>query len=142
MARFEHLDRKPMSNIEQMGETLMKSWGAKTLEAFRQQAKAAPTGVVFDAIRSAERKRLMLVICATKKEQIAALEKAFQLAASGAPDDWTKLSLLEIAMRAAAVQGVFSKSLKNSAGEISDVILVSAEPHSIALIERMFSMPK
>jgi hypothetical protein len=131
-----------MSNIEQMSETLMQSWGTKTLEALRRQAKAAATGVVFEAIRGAEGKRLILIICVTKKDQIAALRKALPGVDDGAPEDWTKLTLLELAMRAAARPGLISKSLKNSAGELSDVILLSAEPRAIATIERVFAMPK
>lgn len=131
-----------MSNLEQMSEALMMSWGAKTLEALCRQARAAATGVAFDAIRTAGGKRLVIAICATKKGPIAVLRKAFPLAAGGAPEDWTKLTLLEVAMRAAAGPGVVLKSLKNNAGELSDVILVCTEPRSIAIVERLFRLPK
>ena len=131
-----------MSNIEQMGEAVMQSWGAKTLDALRRQARAAPSGVAFDAVRGAWGKRLILAICVTKKGPIAALRMALPLLDGGAPEDWTKLTLLEITTRAAAAAGVVFKSLKNSAGEVSDVLLVSAEPRSIAIIERVFRLPK
>jgi hypothetical protein len=131
-----------MSNIEQMSEALLQSWGAKTLEALRRQAKAAATGVAYDAIRAAGGQRLIIAICVTKKNQIAALRKAFDLADGGAPEDWTKLTLLELAMRAGTGRGFTFRSLKNSAGELSDVVLVSAEPRSIAIIERVFVLPK
>lgn len=131
-----------MSDLEQMGEALMMSWGAKTLEALRRQARAAATGVAFDAIRAAGGKRLVIAICATKKGPIAVLRNSFPLLAEGTPEDWTKLTLLELAMRAAAEPGVVLKSLKNHAGERSDVILVCTEPRSIAIVERMFRLPK
>jgi hypothetical protein len=131
-----------MSNLEQMSEALMQSWGTKTLEALRRQARAGATGVVFDAIRGAGGMRLVLAICVTKRAPIAVLRKAFPLVIHGAPEDWTKLTLLEITMRAAAGPGVVLKSLKNSAGELSDVILVSTEPRSIGIMERIFRLPK
>ena len=131
-----------MSNIELMTETLLQSWGVKTLEALRRQAKAAATGVAYDAIRAAGGQRLIIAICVTKKHQIAVLRKAFDLADGGAPEDWTKLALLELAMRAGTGRGFSVKSLKNSAGELSDVVLISAEPRSIAIIERVFRLPK
>lgn len=131
-----------MSTIEQMTETLLQSWGAKTLEALRRQAKAAATGVAYDAIRAAGGKRLVIAICVTKKNQIAGLRKAFDLVDGGAPEDWTKLTLLELAMRAGTGRGFTFKSLKNSAGELSDVVLISTEPRSMAIIERVFGLPK
>ena len=131
-----------MSNLEQMSEALVQSWGIKTLEALRRQAKAGATGVAFDAIRAAGGKRLVIAICVTKKVPFAVLRLAFPLVDGGAPEDWTKLTLLEITIRAAAGPGIVFKSLKNSAGELSDVILVSTEPRSIAIIERIFRLPK
>jgi len=131
-----------MNSLEQATTLLMDQWGTKTLEALRQQAKAEPTGVMFDAIRVAGGKRVMLVICATKRDQIAVLQKAFDFADDGPPQDWTKLTLLEIAMRAAAGPGLGFESLRNDAGELSEVILISTEPRSMTMIERVFTMPK
>jgi hypothetical protein len=131
-----------MGNIEQMTETLLQSWGTKTLEALRQQAKAAVTGVAYDAIRAAGGQRLIIAIGVTKKQPIAVLRKAFDLVDGGAPEDWTKLTLLELAMRAGTGRGFTFNSLKNSAGELSDVVLISTEPRSIAIIERVFRLPR
>jgi hypothetical protein len=131
-----------MSNIEQMSEALMQSWGAKTLDALRRQARAGATGVAFDAIRAAGGQRLVIAIGVTKKVPIAVLQKAFPLVDGGAPEDWTRLTLIEATMRAAAGPGVVFKSLKNSSGELSDAILIAAEPRSIAIIERIFRLPK
>lgn len=131
-----------MSNIEQMTETLLQSWGAKTLDALRRQARAAATGVAYDAIRAAGGQRLVIAICVAKKTPIVMLRKAFDLADGGAPEDWTKLTLLELAMRAGTGRGFTFKSLKNSAGELSDVVLISTEPRSIAIIERVFVLPR
>lgn len=125
-----------------MTETLLQSWGAKTLEALRRQARAAATGVAFDAIRAAGGQRLVIAIGVTKKTPIALLRRAFDLADSSAPEDWGKLALLELAMRAGTGRGFAFKSLKNSAGELSDVVLVTSEPRSIAAIERIFLLPK
>ena len=131
-----------MSNIEQMSEALMQSWGAKTLDALRRQARAGATGVAFDAIRAAGGQRLVIAIGVTKKVPLAVLQKAFPLVDGGAPEDWTRLTLIEATMRAAAGPGVVFKSLKNSSGELSDAILIAAEPRSIAIIERIFRLPK
>jgi hypothetical protein len=131
-----------MSDIEQMSEALLQSWGAKTLEALRRQARAGATGVAFDAIRAAGGMRLVLAICVTKRVPIAMLRQAFPLVGGGAPEDWTKLTLLEITMRAAAGPGVVFKSLKDSSGGLSDAILIATEPRSIAILERIFRLPK
>ncbi len=131
-----------MSNIEQMSEALMQSWGAKTLDALRRQARAGATGVAFDAIRAAGGQRLVIAIGVTKKVPLAVLQKAFPLVDGGAPEDWTRLTLIEATMRAAVGPGVVFKSLKNSSGELSDAILIAAEPRSIAIIERIFRLPK
>jgi hypothetical protein len=131
-----------MSNIEQMSEALMQSWGTKTLEGLRRQARAGATGVAFDAVRAAGGKRLVIAICATKKGPIAVLRKAFPLVDGGAPEDWTKQTLMEATMRAAVGPGVVFKSLKNSSGELSDAILIATEPRSIGIVERMFRLPK
>ena len=131
-----------MSNIAQMSEALMQSWGAKTLDALRRQARAGATGVAFDAIRAAGGQRLVIAIGVTKKVPLAVLQKAFPLVDGGAPEDWTRLTLIEATMRAAAGPGVVFKSLKNSSGELSDAILIAAEPRSIAIIERIFRLPK
>jgi len=131
-----------MNSLDQATALLMEQWGTKTLEALRRQAKTEATGVAFDAIRVAGGKRLMVVICVTKKDQIAALQKVFDFAGGGAPEDWTKLTLLEIAIRAGAGPGFAFESLKDDAGEFSDIILISTEPRSMAMIERVFTMPK
>jgi len=131
-----------MNNIEQMSTLLIDQWGSKPLESLRRQAKSETTGIAFDAVRVAGGKRLMVVICVTTKDQIKLLQKAFDLVESGTAEDWTKLTLLEVAMRAAAGPGFAFESLKDHAGELSDLILISTEPRSMAIIERLFTMPK
>lgn len=131
-----------MSNIEQLTDLVMKQWGSKSLESLRRQAKSEATGIAFDALRVAGGKRLMLVICVTKKDAIKLLEKAFDFADNGPAEDWTTLTLLEIAMRAVAGPGFAYEGIKDQTGGFSDIILISTEPRTMGVIEQIFTMPK
>jgi hypothetical protein len=128
--------------VDQVAKYLLENWGTKTLEALRMEAKAEQTGVMYDAIRIAGGRRLMIVICVTTKDQIATLRGLFDFADSGAPADWTKLTLLETVMRAQAGPGYAHESLRDETGDVSAIVLISAEPRSMAMIERVFGIPK
>ena len=120
----------------------MTQWGSKSMESLHKQAKTEPTGNAFESIRVAGGKRLMVVMCVTKKDQIALLKKAFNFVDGGAPEDWATLTLLEVAMRSVAGAGFAFEALKDSSGEISDLIFISTEPRSMAIIDGVFTMPK
>lgn len=120
----------------------MRTWGAKTLEDLRRQAKAQANGMVFEAIRGSAGCRLVIVVCVTKRELVKKLMAALSCADNGGSEDWSKAKVIEVALRAAVGSGLAFRALRDASGQISDLALVSAEPKSIAIIERFFRLPR
>jgi hypothetical protein len=128
-------------NIEQLGELLIKNWGTKPLDLLRQQAEAAATNVAYDAVRSVDGKRLMLAVGVAKKEILPKIQKT--LGGAPGPDaDWSKLTLLNVAMRAMSASGLVCECCKNPQGELACAVVVGVGPGPVAELERMFALAR
>ncbi len=126
--------------IDQAAEILMTQWNAKPLEGLRKQARAEATGIAYDAIREPGGPRLMMAMCITGQENIALIQKVFQFDNSSPDEDWTKLSLTDVTVRAMRGNGFAFEGLTDGNGAFTDILLVSTEPKSMRLIEKIYTL--
>lgn len=131
----------PIMNLGKIADQVIAKWGTKPLEELRVQARAEPTGIAFDALRTPEGVRFILVLCITKPDLIASLQKVVVLEGANVSEDWTKLTVLEVVTRASKGAGFAFECLRSDSGAISDLMLISTEPRSMAMLQRLFKMP-
>lgn len=132
-----------MKAIDEIAALLTNTWAQKTLEELRLQAVNEATGIAFDAVRTEEGQRMMIVLCVTGFDQIARLERAFSLEDDGVTEDWNSLTLADLAMRQMINGGGLRfESFRDQYDRRSAMMFVATEPDSVRIIETAFSMPK
>ena len=131
-----------MNAIEQMATMLLNTWAKKPLEELRIDAEREASGIAFESFRADGGQRFMIVLVATDVEQIALLEKAFELVDDGIVEDWNEITLADLAFRVMRKRGGLRfESLRDEYGRRSALALIAAEPGSVRLIETFFKMP-
>lgn len=131
-----------ISPPEQMAYLLQERWGSKTLGELRSQALIEKTGLMFDAVREAQGRRLVLAMCVTGFNEVAMLSKVFEFNLTGPAKNWENFTLLEMCMRNMAGGGGLCFELhKDSDGVTSALVLMATDPKSMATLEKIFTLP-
>lgn len=120
-------------------ELLRAKWGTKTLEDFRSESERHPEGGVFEAIREPGGKRMIILLCATRPEDISQFVKMFSLIDDGESQDWKTLTLLDLVMGSERAGFSFA-CLRDKNGKRCALIFIAHGPRSIAIIERVFGL--
>lgn len=120
-------------------EILRVNWGAKALDEFRIESERHTTGGVFEAVRAPNGKRAVIVICATRRQDIVRFEQMFSLIDPGDYDDWTKVTLLDLLM-ASKGDGPCWSCVRGKDGHRSALVFIAHDPRSIVMLERVFGL--
>jgi hypothetical protein len=131
-----------MNNLAEFAAHLAKTWGTKTLAAFRNEASKELNGTAFESVRADEGQRLAIIICLTGEHQISLLEDSLHLGEQVAPADWSSLTLADMAMRTVLRDGLTCEDLRDENGERSAVVLSAADPDSVRILETLFNLPR
>lgn len=126
--------------IDHATQILTTQWNAKKLEGLRKQARTEATGIAYEAIREPGGQRIMMAMCITGQENITVIQKVFQFDNNSPDEDWTKLSLTDVTVRAMRGNGFAFEGLTDASGAFTDILLVSTEPKSMRLIEKIFTL--
>lgn len=129
-----------MNNLEEIAARLARTWGKSTLAEFRLEAEREANGTLFESLRVEGGRRLVIVLCMTDVDQIAEVERALDMV-DGPTEDWNTLTLSDVVMRTAVGPGLSFECLRDEYGRRSAVILTAADPRSIQILERVFSLP-
>lgn len=127
----------PMQLVAQLQST----WGSKTAEAFRRESELHPEGGVFESMRHSDGRRMVLIACVTRRDHIDQVERKFPIRDDGRVEDWTKLTILDLAMRGFG-HGISFECLRDAEGNRSAMIFVATDPRSISMLEGMLSLNK
>lgn len=127
---------------EQMFYLLQERWGSKTLGELHSQALLEKTGLMFDAVREAQGRRFLLAMCVTGSNEVAMLSKVFEFDFTGPTENWENFTLLEMCMRnVAGGGGLCFEPYKDSDGVASALVLMATDPKSMAILEKVFTLP-
>jgi hypothetical protein len=127
-------------------ELMRSQWGTKTLESFRLDSDNRPDGGLWEAVRKPDGGRIAIMVCVTKRNDIAMFEKVLGLPTlpyQGENLDWSSTTLL----------GLFSEGLGDSDdqgalcaekwgldGQRSALIFLAYSPKSVAAVEQAFEL--
>lgn len=126
-------------NIDELSEHLLRTWGTKTLNEFREAAECEKTGIQYESIRIPGGPRFALIVCVADIDQIARLERVFDfLDGGGAPLDWNTFTLGHILKRTGI--GFSHESLHDEFGRRSAIVLCSTEPRSMQILTTAFDL--
>lgn len=103
-------------------ELMRSQWGNKTLESFRLESDKRPDGGLWEAIRSQSDGRLAIMLCATKADDVAAIEEALLLPKEAEDDDWESMTLLDLFMDSKDQEAIYS--CKSNSGRRTALILL------------------
>jgi len=131
-----------MNLVDQMTDIIMKTWETKTLADFRKKALLETNGIVFESLRAENGPRFLLVICVTSPEQVAKLEQTLVIATDTPPVDWSCATVGELLVRTAKGTGLSYEDLHDHEGKRTSIVLCATAPKSIAILEKIFNLPK
>ena len=111
------------------------------MSAFRNEATKQINGTLYEAIRSENGRRFLLVICLTGKFEISKALKGFDLKTHGVPADWATTTVRALVMSAVSGNCFAYEAEYDALMQPTTLVFVSAEPHSINILERLFNLP-
>ena len=120
-------------------ELVRANWGTKTLEAFRLESERHTEGGVFEAMRGPGGRRMVILLCATRPEDISRFVKMFSLIDDGVGDDWATTSLLDLLMGSEGA-GLGFSCLRDKDGRRRALIFLAHDPRSISMVEHVFGL--
>ena len=121
-------------------ELLRSRWGTKTLEDFRLESERHPEGGVFEAMRGPDGRRMIILLCATRPDDISRFEKLFCLIDDGAGEDWKTLTLLDVVMESSKGSNFSFACTRDKTGSRSALIFLAHAPRSISMVEHVFGL--
>lgn len=129
-----------MAPLEDLVTQLEALWGGKTLATIRDLAARELNGTCFQALRTAEGPRMVLIVCVTGEHEIEKMGKLSErtLQPFG---DWNSVSVVEAVARTMMSGGFaydFDRSSLRSSG--APVVLIAAGPVSITKLESIFGL--
>jgi hypothetical protein len=130
-----------MNAVDQITGLLREKWGTKTLAAFRDEAAKEFNGTLFESVREQNGIRIMLVICLTGQHEIETLKIAFRLDESGKPADWGSTTVTDVVICTMQGSGLSYQAEYDTKGRPTAVLLISTEPRSMKILERLFRLP-
>ena len=129
-------------NLETISNEVIVHWGEKTLAEFRREAECEETEAVYEAMRLDHGPRAVLLMCVTRVDQIATLERVLTFADERKEDeDWNELTLLEVSKRTALRHGCAYESFRDRTGKPIAIVLCSTEPRSMEILTFLFNLP-
>lgn len=129
------------NDLDRVLDKISEVWTTKTLEDLRREAEKEDTGVKFDSFRAAAGQRFVIILCATGSAQIERLERVFDFGDDEKIEDWSTLTLGMLLARAVPAARLLFESRRDSRGRRNAVALIAAEPDSIRMLEKLFTMP-
>jgi len=128
-----------MTPIDAIAAQLQKEWGGETLSSLCAEAKLQLNGTAYHALRPAPGLRAVLLFCITGKHE---LKKLGKIPASGALgfEDWSRVSLFEAVTRTIQLGGFVHDFDRREAQGNTPVVLIAADPKSVATLEKMFGL--
>jgi hypothetical protein len=116
--------------------------GNQDLSRIQKEAAAEANGTVYEAICVESGPRVLLVLCATSREQIKSIERVFALSEKRGSCDWDNVTLSEIAMRTVTGEGLNYEDQCNKTGERTAILLCAASPKAMQVLETAFQIPR
>jgi hypothetical protein len=127
-------------NDSDLVELVRSNWGTKTLEAFRLESERHPEGGVFEAMRGPGGRRMIILLCATRPEDISRFVTMFSLVDDGVGNDWETTTLLDLLMGSEGKTGLGFSCLRDKDGRRRALIFLAHDPRSISMVERVFGL--
>lgn len=121
-------------------ERVRRFWGTKTLEDFRLESEKHPEGGVFEAMRGSNGRRMVILLCATRPDDISALEKIFTLIDDGTGEDWRTITLLDLLMGSSKDAGFSFACTRDKDGRRNALVFLAHTPRSISRLEQVFGL--
>ena len=121
-------------DIMQFASLCAERWNDKTLADLMQDALAAESGVVTDAVRKVGGETKLLLICVTGDDNIQAIDKMIDFGKDGEPSDWKTLKLVEFMMRSMAAGGICYESCDGA------IALCASTPEMSKVVSQLFTI--
>jgi hypothetical protein len=115
----------------------MKVFCDKSLADLCAAAEKEMNGTAYETLRVANGPRVLLAVCVTGEYEMEKVKKAIPVVSTASVDPMANLGRVVFDLKQVGGFGCFTMPFKSG----SALILISAEPSSMSILERVFNLP-